>query len=118
MITDRKETSQRHILAAIAQFHDGNLDCAITLAGAAEGILPETTDPHLSQQLLSEAKPEGIDLNLVRNRLEHVCQPDVVGIDEYEGVFNICRAISKFVAVCHQSCIAFERFMTWQENAG
>ena len=116
MITDRKEASQRHIVTAIATFHDGCLDCAITLAAAAEGILPKTSDPHLWQKL-REAAPD-IDVNAVSNWLKHPLEPDAIEIDQFESVIMITRAITKFVAVYHQSCEPFESFLTWAVSAG
>ena len=116
MITTRQETSQRHIEAAIALFHDGKIDCAITLAAAAEGCLRATTDPHLFQALNPLAEKD--ELNLVINWLKHPQLPETVEIVPFEGVLTICRAITKFIAVYHMSCAPFEDFLIWQREAG
>ena len=116
MISTRKQTSQRHIQTAIELFHRGRIDCAITLALAGEGILPTTPDPHLFRGL-KDAAPD-LDLNLVGNWLKHPNEPDIVEIGEFEDVVMICRAITKFIAVFHQSCDPFEEFLTWADNAG
>jgi hypothetical protein len=43
--------SMRQIHAAIEHLHRGDVECAITLAGAAEGMLPDTDEPHFRQQV-------------------------------------------------------------------
>ena len=43
----KSEACLRHIEAAIAAFERGLFDVAITLAGAAEGMSPDTGAPHL-----------------------------------------------------------------------
>ena len=116
MKTSKKESSQRQIQASIKLFHDGDLDCAITLAAAGEGILPPTDDPHL-YQALQPYHPE-LDINLVINWLKHHCQPDTATIGEFEAALVIARAITKFVAVHHQSCKSFEDFLRWGHEAG
>ncbi len=39
--TTRKLAAQRQIDAAIAHLHEAELECAVTLAAAAEGLLPQ-----------------------------------------------------------------------------
>ena len=43
--------SMRQIHCAIEHLHRGDYECAITLAGAAEGILPDTWKPHFLQKV-------------------------------------------------------------------
>jgi hypothetical protein len=47
----KAEASLRHIEQAIAAFELGLFDVTITLAGAAEGMAPETAAPHLLKTL-------------------------------------------------------------------
>jgi hypothetical protein len=42
----RKLAAQRQINAAIAHLENAELECAITLAGAAEEILPDNYEPY------------------------------------------------------------------------
>ena len=113
--TSKKDSSQRQIQAAIAQYEVGALDCAITLAAAAEGILPATDDPHLFQILRDH--PE-LEPNLVINWLKHANGPQTATITKGEAALTIARAISKFVAVYHQSTNGFQGFLRAEYEAG
>jgi hypothetical protein len=48
--TNKQKASMRQIHAAIDHLHKAEFESAITLAGAAEGVLPETDKPHLFQK--------------------------------------------------------------------
>jgi hypothetical protein len=57
--TNVQYASMRQINAAIEHMHRGDFECAITLAGAAEGILPDTDEAHFRQKVKElAAKPE------------------------------------------------------------
>jgi hypothetical protein len=58
------------------------------------------------------------DLNLVINWLKHGGVKDEAEISEFEAVIVIARAITKFVAVYHQSCEPFEAFLKWGHANG
>jgi hypothetical protein len=66
--TTKQLSSLRQTKAAIAHLHKNELECAITLAAAAEGQLPETTVEHLFR-LLRRMAPQD-DFNLVINWLK------------------------------------------------
>jgi hypothetical protein len=59
METNQQRASMRQIHAAIDHLYKGELESAITLAHAAEGVLPGTDKPHLFQKIqkLSESLP-------------------------------------------------------------
>jgi hypothetical protein len=103
--TSKKASALRQINAAIAHLHEGELDCAITLAAAAEGMLPDTKRPHLHDLFWNEfcpkAKAVGIDIdfNFVINWLKHKFEPENLYIPEGEATVVIARAITKFMAV-------------------
>jgi hypothetical protein len=108
--------SQRQIKAAIQHLLKQEFECAVTLAAAAEGLLPPTNDPHLFQDLRKELTPEEyreFNFNLVINWLKHYNpeDPDPVEISEFEAVITIERAITKFNAVYHQSSELMEYFL-------
>jgi hypothetical protein len=46
----------RQIHCAIEHLHRGDYECAITLAGAGEGILPDTWKQHFRQKLKALSK--------------------------------------------------------------
>jgi hypothetical protein len=58
--TTARWTSMRQIHCAIEHLHRGDWESAITLAGAGEGIAPETDKPHFRQKVnaVSDAIPE------------------------------------------------------------
>jgi hypothetical protein len=45
--TNKKLAAQRQIDAAIDHLHKMELECAISLAAAAEGMLPDTEKPYI-----------------------------------------------------------------------
>jgi hypothetical protein len=115
METNKQQSSQRQIERAIEHFHRGDLDCAITLAAAGEGMLPQTEEPHIFKALQDQqkAKNEKLDINLVINWLKHGRDFETATIDEFEAVIVIARAITKYVAVYRQSGRPFEDFLRW-----
>jgi hypothetical protein len=97
--SNRKLSALRQIRAAIRHYLEGELECAITLAAAAEGQLPDTTDDYLLKGFKSIVPFEEFDYNLVINWLKHCNEPDQVTITSFEAAMTIRRSISKFVAV-------------------
>lgn len=111
MRTSVKEASLGQTLAAIYHFHRGELDCAITLAAAGEGILPRTTAWHIHAAL--QPRKREIDPNLMINWLKHGGDYDEAEISEFEAVVAIARSITKFIAVYKQSHPKYEEFLRW-----
>jgi hypothetical protein len=109
--TTRKLSAQRQISAAIRHFVRGGLECAVTLAAAAEGQLPDTTDPYLLKGLTGVAPFREFDHNLVINWLKHHVEPDEVNIPTFEAIMVISRSISKFVAVYWEISRLMELFL-------
>jgi len=101
--------SMRQIHAAIE--HDGlqNYECAITLAAAAEGMLPITENEHFHKKVkaFAAALPEGTegatDPNDTITWLKHGTfkgkKCEEATIDHAEVMVTIWRAITKFQAV-------------------
>jgi hypothetical protein len=50
IVTSVRLASARQIHAAIDLFHKGEIECAITLSAAGEGMLPPTDKPHFFQK--------------------------------------------------------------------
>lgn len=120
METSKKESAQRQIEVAIRLFNEGKLDCAITLAAAAEGMLPQTDNPHIFRSLMERASELRLDLqlNLVINWLKHGGPAETATIEEFEAVLVIARGITKFNAVYHQTCNPFQDFLQWARDGG
>jgi hypothetical protein len=104
--------SMRQIHAAIDHLHRGDWECAITLAAAAEGMLPPTDEAHFRKRVNAlsssvEIREEGgaTGANDYINWLKHGTLarggPRVEGgrITELEVIDTIWRAISKFEVV-------------------
>ncbi|MGD0317030.1 MAG: hypothetical protein ABSB37_14000 [Xanthobacteraceae bacterium] len=114
--TSKKLSALRQINAAIEHFHNGEFECAITLAAAAEGLLPDGQSPSLFRELVQRATD--LDFNLFINWLKHPVAPEKVTISDFEAAMIIARAISKFFAVYSQSTRRFEEFAVWAREAG
>ena len=114
--TNKKWASLRQIRAAIGHFEQKQYECAMTLAGAGESILPDNPLMHLFNVL--KGKFTGKELNLFRNWLKHASGPDKMTIDELEVMVAISRAIQKFVASYEEIHPDFEQFSKWALDAG
>lgn len=123
--TNIRFASTRQIHAAIYHMHQGHFECAITLAAAGEGILPDTDDPHfrqkvkaLEQKLPKDNKGE-IRANAFINWLKHgrvapnEDQIEGATIDRLEVIVTIWRAISKYIAVYGHSTPEMQTFAVW-----
>src|SRR4051812_42734909 len=107
--TTTKLASMRQIHAAIEHHDKQNWECAITLAAAAEGMLPATDDPHFRQKVkefsasLPEATEGAVDPNDVITWLKHGTfkgkKCETATIDNSEAPVVIWRAITKFYAI-------------------
>jgi hypothetical protein len=90
----------RQIHAAIEHWRRGDFECAITLASAAETMLPDIDEPHFRRvQNITR-------INVISNWLIHGGSDllkgdhvDTVVIEEIDTVVAIHRAILKFEAV-------------------
>jgi hypothetical protein len=107
--TNVQLASMRQINAAIEHMHRGDFECAITLAGAAEGMLPDSDEAHFRQKVKElAAKPEiraaggATGPNDYINWLKHgqlmkgAARIENATILEIEVIAVIWRAITKF----------------------
>jgi hypothetical protein len=97
--TTRKLAAQRQIDAAIAHLHKAELECAITLAAAAEGMLPDTEEPHIFGYLRRHPSFKEANFNETINWLKHNSGSDANVIYEFDAAVTIARAMSKWGAV-------------------
>jgi len=120
----KAEASLRHIEGAIAAFEKGHYDIAITLAGAAEGMAPETAAPNLFKVLRDHPRiaAEGTTmaewnatLNLERDWLKHAgpTHPSTMTFERSAAVIMLVRAISKTQAAFGFQSGAIEAFRAW-----
>jgi hypothetical protein len=116
--SSKKNAAFNQIIGAIEHFEDGEYECAITLAGAAEGVLPNTEEPHLNQKLRAwfsqlVCKTPADDPNAMINWLKHPGGPATATISEAEVIGTIQRAISKFSAVHGGITPRMKKFTEW-----
>jgi hypothetical protein len=104
--------------AAIDNLHKGEFECAITLGGAAEGVLPDTDKPHLFQKIKKMADtlptdPSGATkVNALTNWAKHGTH-ETATISEQDAIEVVTRAISKFIAVYGEQSKEMKTFSEW-----
>ena len=97
------EGAKRQLLAAMWLYIHGQYECAVTLAGAAEGMLPKlsTTVHKLPTQDGPSAWPEITEsersdfLNMERNWLQHCDDREPFWVGPLDGWFMIDRAVDR-----------------------
>ncbi len=110
--TDRLALS-RQFHAVIGHFDNCEFESAITLAAAAEGILPSTQKHHFFKSL----KNKLTDVNLLINWLKHGVNPyDTATISEIEVAATIFRSITKFDAVYGELTPEMKKFIVWAKH--
>ena len=107
--TTARFASMRQIHAAIEHHRRQDWECTITLAAAAEGMLPGTDEPHFRQKVKDFAASLPDDLEGSKNPndvitwLKHGTyngqKCETATIDNSEAPVIIWRAITKFFAV-------------------
>jgi hypothetical protein len=117
----KKEAVLRQINAAIQHFEKKEYECAITLAGAAEGQLAtEEGSKHLFGELKVRVPPEFKNekdwvnwLNATRDWLKHETPQwgDEWEIEEYGAAIMILRAVTKFQWAYRQGTKRMQGFL-------
>jgi hypothetical protein len=114
------------IEAAIVHFHAGKYACAITLAGAAEGQILHKEADHL-WEVLKQKRPADQDekqwlgtFNATRDWLKHATTNlgEERYIEEFDCVFMLTRASSKFAARYVRTSQAIDQFRAWCRQHG
>ena len=109
--TTKQIAAYRQIVAAIEHLHRKDYECAITLAGAAEGQIKEKATTHLFR--LIRKKFSSDEANAYIHWLKHPSGPDGAQITEQEVVITIIRAIQKYVGSYETNHPHFETFSEW-----
>ncbi len=119
METDRQKASARQIHNAIDHLRNGEFKSAITLASAAEGVLPEPQKPYLFQKIkkFSESLPDSKKsepnaVNAMNNWPKHGTHKTAT-VSEQDVIESITRAISKFIAVHDGRTEKMKEFSQW-----
>jgi hypothetical protein len=109
--TTKQIAAYRQIVAAIDHLHKKDYECAITLAGAAEGQVPERSSSHLFRIIRKYFTSD--EANAMIHWLKHPSGPDGAEITEQEVVVTIIRAIQKYVSAYETTHPHFETFSHW-----
>ena len=108
------EGATRQTDAAIEAFMRGHFDIAMTLAGAAEGMLHSTSGLHMSSFLLdlvpkTEKTGWFAEINRQRDWLKHAAGP---ALEEWQAAQMIARAATKL----EKWTPRMEEFKAWFMN--
>src|SRR5688572_12962131 len=102
-LVSKKDACRAQIHAAIEHLWEGEYECAITLAGAAEGQIddggPDTMWERLKAKVPEDQKKEMMrQFNAYRDWLKHVTGelPEEIEIGEFETVVMLVRVTTKF----------------------
>lgn len=109
--TSKRLSARRQTIAAIGHLHSKDYECAITLAGAAEGQVKESSTAHLFRQILKRFSAD--EANAFIHWMKHPSGLENAEIEELEVVTTIIRAIQKYVSAYEETCPHFETFSEW-----
>jgi tRNA threonylcarbamoyladenosine modification (KEOPS) complex Cgi121 subunit len=111
--TTKRLAAQRQIDAAVSHLLKSELECAITLADSAEGLLPETESQQISGYLREHPLSKQIDLDETINWLKCRTRPDAATIFEFEAAVVVARVMSKFAAAYTEVPSEWYDFLSW-----
>ncbi|HEU0156220.1 MAG TPA: hypothetical protein VFQ82_09130 [Stellaceae bacterium] len=122
--TTRQLVALYQIRGAITHFNRKVFECVITLAAAAEGIMPDVEDVSLFELLKQrqDGSLKKLDVNFVQNWLKHGkfngVEIESMQITPFFAVFSLQRAITKFVAVYGGETPQMAKFMNLCKSLG
>ena len=126
-LVSKKEAIVRQIHGAIEHLYKGEFECAVTLAGAAEGQSTSESEEALFAQLKVRVPPEFTNekewinwINAAKHWLKHPTPElgDELNIAEHDAVIMTLRAVSKFQWEHRQSTGQIEAFLDWCGERG
>ncbi len=123
----KTEAAQQQLEGAINNFFLGNWACAITLAGAAESMLPPVEG---KDDLFETAKSIGLNkleigestavtlINKERDWLKHLTtnSPSIMTLQQDDAILMILRAFTRLKANLDKSSIYMDTFVEWLES--
>ena len=111
--TTKRLAAQRQIDAAVSHLLKSELECAITLANGAEGLLPETESRQIFAYLREHPLSKQVDFDQTIGWLKHRTQPDAATIFEFEAAVVVARVMSKFAAAYTEVRSEWYEFLSW-----
>jgi hypothetical protein len=119
--TTKKLSAMRQILMAIRCIDSVDYECAVTLAGAAEGqidekLIPADTEPHLFRVIRKYFSSEATNEDVVW--MKHPSGENDREVTQFDVALTISRAIQKYVAAYQETHVKFEEFSQWAVERG
>ena len=111
--TTKRLAAQRQIDAAVNHLRKSELECAITLATGAEGLLPESESRQIFAYLREHPLSKQVDIDKTINWLKRRARPDAATIFEFEAAVIIARVMSKFAAAYTEAPSEWYDFLSW-----
>jgi hypothetical protein len=111
--TTKQLAAQRQIDAAVSHLHKSELECAITLATAAETLLPERDTRHILAFLRKHPLSTRVNIEQTVHWLNSSAQPNSATIYEFEAAVVVARAISKFAGAYAEVPNEWYDFLSW-----
>jgi hypothetical protein len=114
--TTKKLSAMRQILMAIRCIDSVDYECAVTLAGAAEGqidekLIPADTELHLFRVIRRYFSSEETNADVVW--MKHPSGKFNRDVTQFDVALTISRAIQKYVAAYQETHVRFEDFSQW-----
>ena len=111
--TTKRLAAQRQIDAAVSHLHKSELESAIALAAAAEGLLPDMESRQIFAYLREHPLSTQVDIDKTTNWLKRSAPPDTATIFEFEAAVVIARVMSKFAATYTEAPSEWYDFLSW-----
>jgi hypothetical protein len=116
--TTKRLAAHRQIDAALGHLHKSELEAAIALATAAEGLLPDAEGRGVSAYLQKHELSKQVDIDKTIDWLKRDAPPDAATISEFEAAAVIARAMSKFAAAYTDAPPEWYDFLSWGVTKG
>ena len=111
--TTKRLAAQRQIDAALGHLHQSELEVAIALATAAEGLLPDAEVRQVSAYLQEHPLGKQVAIEKTIHWLKHCAPPDAATIFEFEAAVVVARVMSKFAAAYGDAPAEWYDFLSW-----
>ena len=111
--TTKRLAAQRQIDAALDHLHKSELEAAIALATAAEGLLPGVEARRVSAHLHDHPLSKQVDIDKTIDWLKRSAPPDAATIFEFEAAVVMARVMSRFAAAYTDAPAEWYDFLSW-----
>ena len=109
----KRLAAQHQISAAVEHLHKAELDCAITLATAAERLLPDVESRQILAYLRDHPLSKQVEIDKTIEWLNRSAPSDAATIFEFEAAVVIARAMRRFAAAYTDVPSEWYDFLSW-----